>query len=289
MADIKRMKFKHSKPGTRSKGFEITTIDKLLNKDKAIALTKPAKVEFYNMIFVTKGRGSFEIDFKEYPIEKDDIIFLSEEREHRFIDYKELDGILILFTEDFLYEILGSQTGEVLDLFKDTYLNPVIDSPPDINSILSKQLELVASIYDEKNTDFDFKIFALAFQTLIAMAGNKALIIDAFKNKKNRVFLEFSELIDENLKQVKTVQEYAQLMATSKKTINLASHKAINMSAKQYIIYKLVQRIKINLCFENKNIDEIASEFGFSEPCNLTKFFKKYTGHTPTEFKKINT
>lgn len=289
MVDVIKMQFKYSKPGTRNKGFEVNTIEKLFYKGKSLVLTKPIQVEFYNMIFITKGNGSFEVDFKEYQVGKGDIIFVSENREHRFIDHKELDGVLILFTEDFLYEILGSRTGEVFDLFKDTYLNPVVNISLDTNLILSKQLDLLKSIYDEKNIDFDFQIFALAFRTMIAMVSKKTLTIDTFKNRENKVFIEFSDLIDRNLKQIKTVQDYAALMNISKKTINLATHKAVSMSAKQYIIYKLIQRIKINLCFEDKNIDEIAHNFEFTEAYNLTKFFKKYTGLTPTEFKKLNT
>lgn len=289
MVDVKKMSFKHSKPGTRSKGFEITTIDKILRKDKFMVLTKPAQVDFYNMIFITKGKGSFEVDFKEYPVSRGDIIFISEEREHRFIGYEELEGVILIFTEDFLYEVLGTQTVEVLDLFKDTYLNPIMDVSVDGNDILERQAMLLKDIYDVKNTDFDFQVFSLAFRTMITMVRKRTLATSIYRNKNSKVFLEFSSLIDRNLKRMKTVKEYATLMKTSNKTINIATHKAVNMSAKQYIIYKLIQKIKVNLCFEDKNIEEIAHEFEFSEAYNLTKFFKKYTGLTPTAFKKINT
>lgn len=289
MADVKKMTFSHTKAGTRSRGFEMTTIDRILRQEKRLVLTKPSQVDFYNMIFITEGRGSFEIDFREYPVAKGDIILVSEEREHRFVDHEELTGIMVIFTEDFLYEILGSNTGEVLDIYKDTYLHPVMDITTGDTSILIRQLDLLKDMYDEGNVDFDLQIFALSFRAMIKMVGRKCMSLIPSKAKENKVFTTFSTLLEERGRELKSVNEYAVLMDLSSKTINLATQRAVNMSAKQYIIYKLIQKIKISLCFGDKNVDEIAREFEFSEAYNLTKFFKKHTGLTPTEFKRLNT
>ena len=94
--------------------------------------------------------------------------------------------------------------------------------------------------------------------------------------------------MDDNLSEIKTVESYAEMLHVSKKTVNQVTRKSVDMSAKQFIIDKTIHRIKINLCFEEKTIDEIADELGFSESYNLTKFFKKYTNQTPTEFRKIS-
>jgi len=69
---------------------------------------------------------------------------------------------------------------------------------------------------------------------------------------------------------------------------NAAFFMIVDMSAKQFLTEKILQKIKINLCFEDKTIDNISDELGFSEANNLTKFFKKYSGQTPSHFRKLN-
>ncbi|MNY50530.1 DNA-binding transcriptional activator FeaR [compost metagenome] len=47
---------------------------------------------------------------------------------------------------------------------------------------------------------------------------------------------------------------------------------------------KLISEIKKAL-FYNKSAKEITYEFGFSDPSNFNRFFKKLTGTTPQQYK----
>jgi len=77
-------------------------------------------------------------------------------------------------------------------------------------------------------------------------------------------------------------------MHVSKKTVNLMSRRAIDISAKQYIISQLILKIKLKLCFEKMDINQISDELGFTEPSNMTNFFKKYTELSPRKFRSMN-
>jgi AraC-like DNA-binding protein len=55
----------------------------------------------------------------------------------------------------------------------------------------------------------------------------------------------------------------------------------------QYIIWKRVEQVKFMILFEELTIAEIAHRLQYSSPAHLSKQFKKVTGLTPSNFKKL--
>ncbi|QZY56182.1 helix-turn-helix domain-containing protein [Crassaminicella profunda] len=287
MKKVERIQFKFTKK--RLLGFEIIPFKEFLKPSKMPILIKPYRIEFYNIIFVVKGEGLHEIDFVEYPYHTGDLILISKDRVHRFHYNENLEGYFIMFTEEFLYEFLGDNTVEILDLFKQTYMNPIVKFLSKTQSLENDQLRLLYNFYSQRDMELRVEIISSTFRTLMLLIKQKYLKIDkVIKQKNNNIFLQFANLVDKHMKEIKTVESYADMMYVSKKTVNLMTRKAVDMSAKQFIINRLILEIKRNLCFENKSIGEISDELGFTESSNMTKFFKKYAGITPKEFRKIN-
>lgn len=284
MDKIKRIQFKITKE--RSHGFEIIPLKDFLNPKNMAIITKQHRIEFYNIMFIVKGKGVHEIDFVEYPYNTGDLILIAKNRVHRFHYNEHLEGYYIMFSEEFLYKFLGENMVEVLDLFKQTYMNPVVKFMSKTECDENDQLKLLYSFYSQGDMELRAEIISSTFRTLILLMRQKCL--KSLNQKYNNIFLQFANLVDTHIKEIKTVDAYADMMYVSKKTINLMTRKAVDMSAKQFIVSRLILEIKRDLCFESKNIGEISDELGFSESSNMTKFFKKYTGLTPNAFRNMN-
>ncbi|MFT3909744.1 MAG: AraC family transcriptional regulator [Ferruginibacter sp.] len=59
------------------------------------------------------------------------------------------------------------------------------------------------------------------------------------------------------------------------------------MTLEQYFILQKIERVKELLIYGEKNTSEISYELGYSSVAHLSGQFKKVTGLTPSEFKKI--
>ncbi len=59
------------------------------------------------------------------------------------------------------------------------------------------------------------------------------------------------------------------------------------ITIEQYILLQKVEKVKELLCYDEKNITEIALDMGYSSTAHLSAQFKKVTGMTPTAFKKL--
>jgi len=286
MKKVEQLQFKNT--SNKDIGFEIISLKAFFESTNNTILKKEFRTNFYTLMYITKGKGTHEIDFIEYSINAGEFLILSNNRVHRYSDYAGLEGYLVMFTEGFLCEYLSNQTTEVKDLFKHSYLNPSVNSMDLHASIATKLLDVMDDMYTNVNEIMNYKVIASSFKTLSLLILNSILEKENNKQKKNEVFIQFTELVEQNIDKEKTVEGYANMMHVSKKTINLMTRNAIDMSAKQYIIQQLILKIKLKLCFEYKSINEISDDLGFTEPSNMTRFFKKYTGINPRDFRTEN-
>ena len=84
--------------------FEIFTISSLFSRKEKLdhPLDMPHRVEFYNIMFITKGTGRHYIDFRPYNYKAGSLLFISKGQVHAFEVRPDIDGFLILFTDAFL-------------------------------------------------------------------------------------------------------------------------------------------------------------------------------------------
>jgi len=271
----------------KKQGFEIISLKDYLKSVNESFIKTSYRTAFYNMIFITEGKCVHEIDFVEYTVKADELMLISRNRAHRYSEFENVEGYLIMFTEGFLCEHLSNQSTEVKDLFKLSYLNPHITNLDLYAQTLNKLLNVISDMYNTDTTLVDSNVIALAFKSFAQLLLNNCLSEGTSNYKKNEIFVKFTELVEENINIEKTVEGYADMMHVSKKTVNLMTRKAVDMSAKQYIIQQLVLKIRLKLSFEQKSINEIADLLGFTEPSNMTRFFKKNTGVSPSEFRSM--
>ena len=62
----------------------------------------------------------------------------------------------------------------------------------------------------------------------------------------------------------------------------------MKMSPMQYIISLRISMAKGYLENSSKNISEISNEVGYDNALYFSRLFRKYTGMTPTEYRKRN-
>jgi AraC family transcriptional regulator len=60
-----------------------------------------------------------------------------------------------------------------------------------------------------------------------------------------------------------------------------------NITIEQFIIKQKIEKVKELIAYQQMNFSEIAYSLGYSSPAHMTNQFRKITGMTPGDFKKL--
>lgn len=124
--------------------------------------------------------------------------------------------------------------------------------------------------------------------TLIESSYNRQFATE-FK-RYNRIVTEFQQMLRDyygnKVTQIPSVQYFAdRLNLTPNYLGDIVKHHT-GLSAIETIHDFIVEKAKRMLRESPSNMSEIAYSLGFEYPNNFSKFFKKNTGYTPSEFRK---
>lgn len=271
---------------SNSNGFKMSKIEKFIDNTSKDVVKLPYRTSNYILIYITKGKGIHEVDYVSYPLKANEVMLITRNRMHAFKEYESLEGYMISFTEGFLCEMFSEPKSSVKKLYEQSLLTPHIKSLDVHENMLNNMLLVLMDGCRDDYHVMDQMVVASVFNAFVQFLMNIKMQNGTRDNGQNEKLLEFTKLINEHLVEEKTVEGFARMMHTTKKTLNLLTRRTLDMSAKQYIDQQLLTIIKRKLSFEEISINEIAYALGFSEPSNLTRFFKQHVGVSPKVFRQ---
>ena len=277
---MQRLNFDKNKYG---KEILIDTAD-MKEFNQAIKIAQPA---FYIVVALNKAKGTVQIDMESYEIEDHTVLFISPNTHVNIENVQAVDAIWLFFE------------GEFLDFFfQDKFFTYKFDFLHGPKALLPLTLNtsdftdaywLFQQIHTEKRAlkeDSHHFLRSLLYLLLIKLNRQYGSRYRSEGNviQDNRV-LQFKKLLETHIKELKTVEEFAQKLGISKTFLNNLCNSHFGKPCSHLISERLLLETKQALIFSSKDIGEISFEFGFSEPSNFIRFFKKHTNKTPLSFR----
>lgn len=206
------------------------------------------------------------------------------------ITFKSTDVPLTAFTFNREFYCIQDHDAEVSCngiIFFGTQEPPIITLSPDD---FSKFNTLVEVFVDEFTTrdNIQGEMLIMLLKRLIIKTTRLAkeqLITPDLKESQIDVVRKFNVLVDTHYKQNKQVNEYADMLFKSPKTLSNLFAKYNQKSPLHIIHERIVLEAKRLLMYTSKSSKEIAFELGFEDAGPFQKLFKKVTGQTPQNFK----
>lgn len=250
----------------------------------------PHRHSFYQLLFITAGEGVHVIDFEKHEVKKGMIYFLAPNQIHEWLFNKNVNGILINFNEHFLSSFLANSnylsefpfftangTHSAIDLIEEEVLKQV-------EHILNQiQIEFLSC--SECKLDL-IKVMLLQVFILV----NKGIVStqNQASNKTNYLVMRnFEKLIEQHFTTIRMPKDYAKLLFVTPNHLNALCNQITGKSAGDFIRNRVLLEAKRLLVNSNQNINEIAWYLNFEDNSYFSKFFKKYEGITPDEFRRL--
>lgn len=173
-------------------------------------------------------------------------------------------------------------------LFFGTQDLPIITIP---DNQLRKFNTLFDVFVDEFTTSDKIQgdMLQMLLKRLIIIATRLAkdqLIVQRLDNEQIDIIRKFNVLVDIHFRSKRKVSEYAALLFKSPKTLSNLFSIYNQKSPQQIILERIALEAKRLMRFTSKQNQEIAFDLGFNDPAHFSRFFKKMTMQSPTEYRE---
>ena len=245
------------------------------------------KLSFYVILLHTQKEGVYNVNFKDYDFKKGTLFTLRKDNIHKFYQSK-AKGILLVFTENFILNNTSqSEVSKTFLLFNEMLASPKLQLDEVEYKEIITLINLIKKEYFAAKDDYSLIIVRSFIQVIITklfrIKSKDNIVFD--DNKYLSMFLQLQELVEKECFNHKKVSFYAKEMGVTTKTLNNVTQSIIHQSAKTFINEIVIIQSKRLIINSPKSLTEIAYQVGFDEPTNFFKYFRKYTGLSPSEFR----
>ena len=208
----------------------------------------------YKFIWVRSGSITVEIDHQEMMLTKDEVISLTH---LQHLEFKSIDGeyLTLLFNSNF-YCIYGND-------------HEVSCSGFLFNSLQEEMLRIL------------LKRFIIQCTRIARHRMN----ITREKESGFEIVRQYYNLVDEHYRTKKQVQDYADMLHKSPKTLSNIFSTCKLPSPLRVIHERVEAEAKRLLLYSNKSAKEIADILGFEDQASFSRFFKNMTGQSAVQFR----
>jgi AraC-like DNA-binding protein len=245
---------------------------------------------FYHLVCFTGGNGSHSIDFTNFPVQEGQIYFMTPGQVHRWNFEVHPDGYVINFSDNFLRNFLLSPT--YLDRFS-FFSGNGQDSVVQMNSPIKEKvygiLESMLGFYleqAEKDPDMLRTQLLQLFLTVQAGIETEKLPHPPAVTQKQQLLVSWKKLIEQHYKTLRRPSEYAELLFVTPNHLNALCQDLLGRSAGEVIRDRVLLEAKRLLTNAGMTATEIAYELNFQDNSYFNRFFKKYEGVTPDQFRR---
>lgn len=246
---------------------------------------------FYQIIWFRKGTGVHYVDFKEYPVADNTMFFISPGQIHYFETGRQVEGVVIHFNESFL-----SDEGSSENVFLKYNVFNAFDASPYylIRRENAGKLALLVNEMEEETRNEGLFAHSDLLKYLIKMlliyvqrTGERGHGLPlCINNAANRTFVRFRQSLEHHYRSMHTVKEYAAHLNVSTKTLTNCVYESSHSTPLALINDRIVLEAKRQLLHSSLKVKEIAFQLGFEDPSYFIKFFKRYVGCLPVEFRE---
>jgi transcriptional regulator GlxA family with amidase domain len=149
-------------------------------------------------------------------------------------------------------------------------------------SFLNLILYLVEKLYDRETAIFCAKVFQIEIDR---QQQSGFIIFKGQKTHGDELILKTQQYIEKNIHQKISIDSLADKYALGRRTFDRRFIKATGNSPLEYTQRVKIEAAKKQLENNNKNINEIMFEVGYSDEKAFRELFKRITGMSPLEYR----
>ncbi|WP_170110362.1 helix-turn-helix domain-containing protein [Flavilitoribacter nigricans] len=271
---------------TQGKAFDMVRYEDFMRETHGFAA--PHRHNYYMLFLATSGSGRQLIDFKSFAIRPGMMFFMYPGMIHAWESDEHLRGYLIFFTADFFAQRYHYNSLLSFPFFNNNSKRPFVPLDAGALGSQTKLMELMLSEYEAGGERSESVLRSLLNVVLIQASReyDQQHCFDTEEKKRMTLLKDFEQLVEGHYQQKRLVREYAQLLLISPNYLNVVVKEITGRSAGEMIRERIMLEAKRELTHNGRTVAEISHDLNFKDPSYFCRFFKKYEGLSPDNFRK---
>jgi AraC-like DNA-binding protein len=261
-------------------GFEALDVDEVRRRMPEAALKRVHRLEFHTLTLFTTGTGRRTVDFVDHDCGPGTVFWVRPGQVQRHDPGGRLRGLVLMFAAEFPPTFSGS--GRLLPGWYGRT----------IWQLDGAEIDSVAPLFVQLRTEFDRA--GASAEILQLLLAALLLTLDRLPDPGRRpdpspyreIFLRFREELEHSYATTRRAEDYADRLGYSVKTLSRASQDSTGHPIKHVIDDRVALEAKRLLAHTDEATSTIGRRLGFDEPTNFGKFFRRWSGTTPTNYRR---
>ncbi|MCM5664168.1 helix-turn-helix domain-containing protein [Galbibacter mesophilus] len=267
--------------GVQNEYFEIQKVD-----HTNCHLLEETQKDVLKLFWFTSDDNRVTIDREHYVFNKNEIVCLTQFHKINHLHVNTVN--LLRFNRQF-YCVLDhdSEVGCKGILYYGAAKMPKLHAKETHLDILQTAWHM-ASLEFEMNDELQQEMLQMMLKRILILCTRMYRQQNADEElsiEQHNLVREFNFLVEKHFRTKHTVVAYAELLFKSPKTISNTFKKLGEKTPLQFIQERITLEAKRLLYYTDKDISEIGYEIGFPDIQTFSRFFKKQTGKSPSDFR----
>ncbi|MGC3943279.1 MAG: AraC family transcriptional regulator [Chryseolinea sp.] len=248
---------------------------------------------YFEIIFILKGKGNHHINGNVFKYQSGDVFLLGPEDFHHFDIHAATEFCFIRFNETF-YKHQSQQHDSATQKRLKALLYTSSQSRGSIvqDKKEKKTLHVLLSVLEQEYINHQSQYFEAIRDSLMQSIMTILARNLTTQNSPKPIQKDSAEAILMYVKEhiydpaALSIEHLADVFHYAPEYISIFFKRHTGQSLKQYIISQKIKLIETRLLYSQVPMSAIADEFGYTDESHLCRQFRKYTGYTPSAFRK---
>lgn len=275
---------------SRSEDFDFVHVEPLWRRSARFGwvIEPHAHRHLHQVTAVTSGAGEALIDGEAVAFAAPAVVLTPAGVVHGFRFTPPCDGHVLNFTEDVLAGVPDAY-GTPADRLARLWTRPVLQFTAGADfdrliALLDTLTEEEALARQDARTAQRALLVLLSVELSRASAQGEHSAAVTLR-RADATVAELRGLIEADFRTSRRLADYADRLGMTSDRLNEHCKRATGVTAGHLLRQRVLTEAKRQLLFTDLSASQIAYELGFADPTHLSRFFRRYTGLTPSAFR----